>query len=569
MELANLLQAARGDEPVDLLLRNARLINVFSGEIEQTDIAILGTQIVGLGEGYDTRAEEDLQGAYVAPGFIDSHVHIESSMVTVREFARTVVPHGTTSVMVDPHEIANVMGLDGIRYILESAKYGPLNVYVMAPSCVPATAMSTAGARLESYDLAPLLADPWVLGLGEMMNYVGVVQGDNTVLEKLEAFRGRVIDGHAPALRGHALDAYAAAGIGSDHECTSMAEAHAKLARGLYIFLRDATTARNLDDLLPLLTPANNRRCCFCTDDRHPADLLDRGHLDGIIRHAIARGLEPVTAIRMATLNAAEYFRLYDRGAIAPGRRADLVVFDSFHDFNVETVFRNGQRVAVHGHLAPWPDAPHRPTVRSSINVAWDQVDLRIPALGKKVRVIGIIPNQVKTGHLMESATIRDGQAVADVERDLLKLAVIERHLASGNVGKGFVRGLGLRQGALASSVAHDHHNLMVVGADDASMMTAARAVVEMRGGMAVALGDQILARLPLPIAGLMSDRPIERVRADMDDLLRAARQLGTTVADPFMTLSFLGLEVIPSLKLTDRGLVDVERFRLVPLFVN
>ncbi len=569
MDLADLLRFARGDEPADLLLRNARVVNVFSGEIEQTDVAIAGQFIVGLGEEREARAEEDLQGAYLAPGFIDSHVHVESSLVTVREFARAVVPHGTTSVMIDPHEIANVLGLDGIRYMLESAKYGPLSVYVMAPSCVPATAMATAGARLESYDLAPLLADPWVLGLGEVMNYVGAVQGESAVVEKLASFHGQIIDGHAPGMRGRALDAYAAAGIGSDHECTTVAEARAKLARGLYIFLREATNARNLEDLLPLVTPANSRRCCFCTDDRHPADLLEEGHIDHLVRRAIARGLEPVTAIRMATLNPAEYFRLHDRGAIAPGRRADLVIFDSFHNLAIEAVYRGGQRVAVHGQLAPWPRSPHQPTVRSSINVAWDQVDLRVPARGRKIRVIGARAGDLRTQHLVEAAKIKDGAAVADVERDLLKLAVIERHLASGNVGKGFVHGFGLQRGALASTVAHDHHNLIVLGADDQSMMTAARAVVEMRGGMAVAEGEAVLARLALPIAGLMSDRSIERVRADLDELSRAARQLGATMPDPFMALSFLGLEVIPSLKLTDRGLVDVDRFRLVPLFVG
>ncbi len=567
MDLPDMLQAARGEIPVDLLLRNARVVNVFSGEIEQIDVAILRSWVVGVGDGYEARAEEDLQGAYVSPGFIDSHVHIESSMVTVREFARAVVPHGTTTVIVDPHEIANVLGLDGIRYVLESAKYGPLSVYVMAPSCVPATAMETAGASLESYDLAPLLSDPWILGLGEVMNYAGVMQGDRSLVDKLTTFRGHVIDGHAPGLAGHALNAYVLAGIGSDHECTTVAEARAKLARGLYIFLREGSIARNLEDLLPMITPANSRRCCFCTDDRHPADLLERGHIDGMIRRAIRGGVEPITAIRMATLNPAEYFHLHDRGAVAPGRRADLVIFDSFHDLHVEMVYRGGRLAAVQGRPVPWPEHPRQPTVRSSMNIAWERVDLRIPAQGRRIRVIGARADQLITEHLVEPATVRDGQVVADPARDLLKLAVIERHQASGNVGKGFVRGFGLREGALASSVAHDHHNLMVLGADDESMLTAARAVGDMRGGMAVAHGRRVLARLPLPIAGLMSDRPVLEVREGLDRLLHAAHRLGVTMRDPFMTMSFLGLEVIPSLKLTDRGLVDVERFRLVSLF--
>ena len=569
MEITDIIAAARGDGEVDLVLRNARLVNVFSAEVYASDVAITHSRIVGLGQGYEAQEEIDLAGAYLAPGFIDAHVHIESSMIGVREFARAVLPRGTTSVIVDPHEIANVHGLDGIRYMFDQAKYGRLSMFVMVPSCVPATSMGTSGARLDAKDIVPLLNDPYVLGLAEMMNYPGVVHGDPEVLDKLEAFRGRVLDGHAPALTGHHLSAYVAAGIGSDHECTTVEEAREKLRLGMYIFIREATNAHNLRDLLPLVTPQNCRRFCFCTDDRHAVDLLERGHIDSMIRMAIAEGLDPVMAIRMATLNPAEWFRLHDRGAITPGRRADLVVFDDFDSLDIKLVLRGGQVVARDGVALPL-DKPVRPSyLRSSMNVDWRSVDFAIPAKGHKVRVIGTVPHQLITDHLIEEALLVDGCAESDVERDLLKIAVIERHMASGNMSRGFVRGLGLKRGAIASTVAHDHHNLIVVGADDASMKTAALAVADMRGGQAAADGDTILARLPLPVAGLMSDQPLEIVCAQKRELLDAVRTLGSPLEQPFVTLGFLALEVIPALKLTDQGLVDVEKFEFVPLFVE
>jgi len=570
MTVTDRIAAARGDTPADLLLTNLQLVNVFTGDIYPTEIAIKGSRIIGIGSGYEAADTVDLGGRYVAPGLIDAHVHIESSLCAPPEFSRAVLTHGVTSVITDPHEIANVHGLDGIRFMLDSAKGGALSMYVMASSCVPATHMETAGADLDAADLQTLLDNPWVIGLAEVMNFPGVVYGDEGVLEKLDAFAGRPLDGHCPGLTGQALNAYAAAGIGSDHECTTVEEAREKLRLGMVIFIREATNAHNLRPLLPLVTPENSRRICWCTDDRQPADLLDDGSIDHMIRVAIREGgLDPVTAIRMGTLNTAEYFRLYDRGALAPGRRADLFVFSDLDAPRAELVYRGGQLVARDGALTITLSPPPVTALPHSININWDAVDFSIPADGQRVRVIGSLENQLITEHRIEDARIENGFAVADPARDILKMAVIERHHASGNVGKGFIHGIGLRRGAIAGTVAHDHHNLVVIGADDASMMTAARAVERLGGGLVAVDGERVLAELPLPVGGLMSDRPIDEVRAALDRLLDvAAHELGSTLHDPFMAMSFMALEVIPSLKLTDIGLVDVDRFEPVPLFV-
>lgn len=567
MDLKSLIRHARGDESADLLLKSGRVVNVLSGQVDHASVALAGEFIVGLGD-YAARAEIDLGGAFVAPGFIDAHVHIESSLVPPSEFARAVVPRGTTTVVTDPHEIANVLGLEGIRFMFESAKFCPLSMYVMASSCVPATGMATSGAVLHGYDLFPLKSDPWVLGLAEVMNYQAVIGGDDAVLEKIGAFQDRVIDGHSPGLSGPSLQAYVAAGVQSDHESTTAGEALEKLGLGMMVMIREGTVARDLAALVPGVTPANQHRFCFCTDDCQPADLVGRGGIDHAVRRAIAFGMDPVSAIRLATWNPAQHFRLHQRGAITPGRRADLVVFDDLQAPRARLVFRNGKLVARDGCMVVPPRPPSR-TLRSTINVAWDSVDFRIPAEGRRARVIGVLANRLVTEALIDEPALRDGEALAVPSRDLLKIAVVERHMASGAVGKGFVRGIGLREGALASSVAHDHHNLIVIGADEASMMTAVRRVGALHGGMVVARADRVLAEVALPIGGLMSAEPVETVRTQVETAVNAARGLGSPLHDPFMTMSFLALEVMPSLKLTDKGLVDVERFAVVPLWAG
>jgi adenine deaminase len=569
MDPRRLLAAARGDESSDLLLENARLVNVFTGEIYETAIALSGSRIAGLGPGYRAKSSLDLEGRFVAPGLIDAHVHIESSMVPPRAFARLVLPRGVTTVVADPHEIANVRGLEGVRYMIESARKSPLSFFFTAPSCVPASHLETSGASLGASDLASLLGEPEILGLAEVMNFPGVIEGDEEVLAKLEAFEGRVIDGHCPRLSGLPLNAYAAAGIGSDHESTAIAEAREKLRLGMTVFLREGTAARNLRSLAPLITRENERRLCLCTDDRHCQDLLDEGSIDHMIRVAIAEGVDPVAAFRMASLNASEYFRLRDRGAVGPGRRADLVVFSDLESPSIEMVFKDGALVARDGKLLVEGEPDVETSWASGLNVRWSELDFKVAAEGRRLRVIGCNPGELVTENLTMDAAIENGNAVADTSRDLLKMAVIERHHATGNVGKGFVKGLGLSRGAIAGTVAHDHHNLVVVGCDDESMRTAAEAVAEAGGGQAAAEKDRVLARVPLPIAGLMSSRPASAVGEDVRSLKRAAKSLGSAAPDAFTTMSFLALEVVPSLKLTDLGLVDVEKFEIVPLFVK
>lgn len=568
MSPLHLQEISRGDAPADVAFRNGRIVNVFTGELEETDVAVAQGRIAGLGPGYEARKEVDLEGRFLLPGFIDAHVHVESSLATPPEFARAVLPRGTTTVVSDPHEIANVHGLEGIRYMLQASEGLPLSVFVMASSCVPATPMGTAGAELDAGALTTLLEHPRVLGLAEVMNFPGVIHGDPGVVAKLEAFRNRVIDGHAPGVLGKALNAYVAGGPSSDHECTTAAEALEKLRRGLFLYLREATNARNLMDLLPALTAENRRRVALCTDDRQPPDLLDEGGIDSMLRVLVREGMPPVEAIRLATLNPAEHFGMRDRGAIGPGRRADLLVVESLDELVVAQVYVEGRLVAAGGKALEWNLPPGPPPPLPSMQVDWERVKLEITAREGRIRVIQAIPDQIVTGSLVMEPTIRDGRVVADPHRDLLKMAVVERHTGKGRVGLGLVTGIGLNRGAMAGTVAHDHHNIVAIGTDDISIMSAVRSVAEMGGGLAVSRDGEAVATLPLPVAGLMSLEPIEAIRRELDGVVQAARDLGSPLHDPFMAMSFLALEVIPSLKLTDRGLVDVDRFELVDLWV-
>lgn len=567
--LARAIRVARGFEPADLVIRDGQVVNVFSGEIHRADVAIADGWIVGLGH-YEGRETIKVDGSYILPGFIEGHIHIESSMLSPHEFARAVIPHGTTVVFADPHEVANVLGLSGIDYMISASRGLPLDLFFSVPSCVPATSLETAGARLEADQIRYFMDLDEVAGLGEVMNYPGVLAGDHGVLAKLAASRGKRVDGHAPGLSGRDLNAYILAGIKSDHECIIAEEALEKLRLGMHIMVREGSTARNLSALAPMIGQYSQVRMSLVTDDRHPDDLAEHGHLDHLLRRAVALGVDPVTAVQMVTINPAKYFQTHGLGAVAPGYRADLAIVDDLRDFRVNQVFKGGVEVAREGHLtAMIPDKGATP-LRASMNIGWAKFGgLGMPAIGRKMRIIGLIPGQITTRALSDAPTVVDGNAVADASRDLCKLAVIERHFATGRTGLGFVQGFGLKRGAIASSVAHDSHNIVVAGMDDQDMMAAVREVEASEGGIAVAAGDRVLASLPLPVAGLMSDRPLAEVCNRLSEVRSAAHRLGCPLEDPFMILSFLALPVIPSLKLTDCGLVDTEQMALVDLWEN
>lgn len=567
IDLAEVIRAARGEKRVDLLIKNARIINVLSGEIYHSNVAVDGGLIVGFGD-YTAVQTIDLEGKYLAPGFLDGHMHMESSMIEPAEFSRVVVPKGTTTVVVDPHEIANVRGIEGIKYILRANKVVPLDIYAMIPSCVPATHLETSGARLTADDISPSFSKDRVLGLGELMDFPGVLDKNPHVLHKMNVEGIRRIDGHAPGLSGKDLYAYVAAGAVSDHECTTHDEALEKLRLGMYIMIREGSVTRDLDALLPLVTPVNMRRCMFVTDDREPVDLVNEGHMSFVIKKAIANGMDPTVAFAMATINTAEYFGLKNLGAIAPGYIADLVAIDNFNDFNISFVFKKGHLVAKDGKPLFTIRSLDATPVMNTVNLPGLSADsFKIPAKGEYINVLGLVPKQIITRKLKMKAKIVGGFAEADPDNDILKLIVVERHNATGNIGKSFATGFGIRKGALASTVAHDSHNLILLGANDEDMLIAARRIQELQGGQVIVVDGKVVAELPLPIAGLMSDMPLEDVKRRLDEFDHITTELGSTVPHPFMTLSFMALPVIPELKVTDMGLVDVNKFGFIDIF--
>lgn len=550
-----MLAVAEGSAPADLLLRDARLVNVASGEIERGNVAVAGGRIVGVGD-YDEAEEEiDLAGDYVAPSFIDGHVHVESSLLWIDQFARAVVPHGTGAVVTDPHEIANVAGLAGIRALMEGAANLPLGVFFTIPSCVPASPMESPGAVMTPEIIAKALRLPRVVGLGEMMNFPGVLAGDEGIFAELSLPAARR-DGHAPGLRGRALNAYLASGMTSDHESTELEEAREKLRRGMMLMIREGSTEHNLLELLPLVDDRTYARCCFCSDDRDAATLLNDGHMDDVLRKAVGAGLDPLRAIRMATLNTAEYWRLNGFGQVAPGYTANLVVFERLDDIRPRLVLYGGTVVAQDGRpnfdaTAPIPEALLR-TVRIG---PLTTESFRLPAEERMIAV-GAIPGQIVTRKVEVEPTVVDGQAMADPGRDLLKLVVVERHHLTGRVGVGLLSGFGLKRGALASSIAHDAHNIVAAGTNDADLLTAIETVAGLEGGLAAVEDSHVLATLALPVAGILSDRPLEEVAAAHDRLEEVARQLGSSLSAPFGLLSFMALSVIPAARVTDRGMV-------------
>ena len=565
MSLEKLISVARGEVPADLLLTNARIVNTFTSEIEKGNVAICQGYIAGIGDYHRAKHTIDLEGKYLAPGLINGHIHIESSFLSIAEYTRAVVPRGTSAIVTDLHEIANVAGLRGISYLMDCARGLPLDCYFMAPSCVPATHLETSGAQLGAEELKIALRWKNVIGLGELMNFPGVLMRDEEVLKKIRLAKGKVIDGHAPRVSGKDLNAYLAAWPSSDHESTAIEEGREKLRRGMYLMIREGSSEKNLDELLPLVTDKTYKRCLFVTDDRTCADLLREGDIDAVVRKAIVRGLDPIRAIQMATINTAEHFRLRQVGAIAPGYVANLIVVSDLAKLSVDMVFHKGKLAARKGVALFSASRRTDSEITHSVNIKPFGIDaLKIPASRKNLPIIGIVPGQIITKSIKLEANVKDGFWVPDLERDILKLVVVERHKATGNIGLAFVKGFGLKNGALGSSIAHDSHNIVAVGTNDEDIFAAVKEIERLQGGLVAAAGGKIEGSLALPIAGLLSEEPLEAVVSELDGLQKAAADLGCVLPSPFATLSFMALPVIPELRLTDKGLVDVVAFKLL-----
>jgi len=563
-KMKQLISVARGNEPADLILANARIINTFNGEVEKASVAISGGRIAGVGDYRKAKETIDLKGRHLAPGLINGHVHLESSMLDIGQYARAVVPHGTSAIITDLHEIANVCGLAGIKYVLDCARRLPLDLFLMAPSCVPATHLETAGAALGPEDIKKILRYRNCIGLGEVMNYPGVLFGDAAVLKKIEAARGKIIDGHAPGVSGLDLCAYISAGISSDHESVTLTEAAEKLRRGMYIMIREGSSEKNLEALLPLVTDKTCHRCLFVVDDRHGVDILRDGDIDAVVRKAIRLGMEPVRAVQMATINTARYFGLEGLGAIAPGYYANLIVLDDLTEFKVNVVFYRGKMAAREGQ-ALFSVPPGGGRLTRTVNIKpFGVKSLKLKASGASRPVIEVIPGQIVTRKKIMKVKAVDGYTVTDISQDIIKAVVVERHKATGNIGLGLVTGFGLKKGALASSTAHDSHNIVAVGVSDEDIFAAIKEVGRMQGGLVAAADGKVLESLATPIAGLLAAAPLETVVAGLERLEKAAQKLGATLPAPFAALSFLALPVIPELRLTDLGLVDVKEFKLI-----
>jgi adenine deaminase len=564
-EMEKLISVSRGQTPADLILNNARVVNVFNNEIQTGNVAIVDGHIAGIGEYKKAKQTIDLKSRYLIPGFIDGHVHIESSVLDIGEYARAVVPRGTTSLVTDLHEIANVCGLEGILDILDRSKRLPLDIFLMAPSCVPATHMETPGAEIGLWEIKYLLRLKQCLGLGEVMNYPGVISGDRAVLAKIAASRNKIIDGHAPALQGNDLNAYISVGIGSDHESVALDEAREKLRRGMHIMIREGSSEKNLETLLPLVNSETNRRFMFVVDDRTCVDILNDGDIDAVVRKAIRLGLNPVRAIQMATINTAEYFRLDKLGAVAPGYRANLIVTPDLNKLPIDMVFYQGRLVAENRQPLFTVGKSAKQTLKNTVEIRSFGIEsLKLKARGETTPVIGIVPGQIITKKLQLKVKTQNGYIVPDTQTDVLKAVVVERHKNTGNIGVGLIKGFGLKKGAIASSIAHDSHNIVAVGTSDSEIIAAVKQVEKMQGGLVVVDNRKVIASLPLPLAGLLSDQPLEVVVHTLEKVEKAAASLGTRLISPFSTLSFIALPVIPELRLTDMGLVDVGQFKLI-----